>query len=332
MKRDLLFRKAYGCLVGVAIGDAMGMPTTFYTPQLIKELFGRVEGFLPAPNDHIIHRGFKAGQITDDTETTLIVARTIIEDKRVTAAGVARRLVNWAIERKLLGTDYLGPSTSKALEKLIAGVPVQEAGKFGTTNGAASRISPIGIFNVGNIEKTVEDVEQACIPTHNTNIAISAACAVACAVAEAMREGATIGSVIKAAKIGAILGERKGLTIPSASVSKRIEMAMNFVKKTKDLRKLTKQLYDYIGCGFASNESVPTSIALFAACKGEPMKAIIAGANIGGDTDTIASIAGGICGAYKGIESFPRDLIDKIEGVNNLNLSKIAEELLNAMG
>jgi ADP-ribosylglycohydrolase len=329
MEKELLFRKAYGCLAGVAIGDAMGMPTTLYTPKQIKGRFGRVRDFFPAPEDHIIHKGMKAGQITDDTETTLIIARTIIEDKRVTSTGVARRLVEWAVERKVVGTDYLGPSTSRAIEKLISGTDPREAGKLGMTNGAASRISPIGIFNSGNFEGAVEDTEQACIPTHNTSVAISAACAVACAIAEASRKGATVDSIVKAAKVGAIKGEEKGLPIPSASVGKRIEMAVNFVKKTKNLQKVSRYLYEFIGCGVASNESVPTSIALFVAAKGEPMKAIIAGANIGGDTDTIASIVGGICGAYKGIEAFPKGLLDKIEEVNHLSIEKVAEDLVS---
>jgi ADP-ribosylglycohydrolase len=328
LKDHLSVENVYGCLAGVAIGDAMGMPTSLYTPRQIRSKFGTVRNFLPAPRGHIIHDGMRAGQVTDDTETTLIVARTILEDGKVTARGVAKRLVKWAVERKLLGTDYLGPSTSRALEKLIAGADPEEAGRVGMTDGAASRVSPIGIFDFKNITKVVDDVEKACIPTHNTSVAISAATAVACAVAEGLHEKATVSSVIKAARTGSLIGEKRGLPIPSASVAKRIQIAIKFIDSTKSLQKISRYLYDFIGCGVASNESVPTSLALFAATEGDPMKAIFAGANIGGDTDTIASMVGGISGAYSGIEAFPRNLVRKVEEANNMNLQEIARKLV----
>ena len=66
-----------GCLFGVAVGDALGMPTEGYTAQEIREKFGLVREMLPAPEGHF-HSGLLAGQFTDDTEETLLLAESII--------------------------------------------------------------------------------------------------------------------------------------------------------------------------------------------------------------------------------------------------------------
>jgi ADP-ribosylglycohydrolase len=58
------------------------------------------------------------------------------------------------------------------------------------------------------------------------------------------------------------------------------------------------------------------------------MTAIFAGVNIGGDTDTIAGIAGGICGALRGVESLNEKLVREVERVNGLNFASVAEKLV----
>ncbi|MDD4093365.1 MAG: ADP-ribosylglycohydrolase family protein, partial [Methanothrix sp.] len=67
-----------GCLFGVAAGDALGMPTEGYTAQEIQSKFGLVRDMLPAPAGHF-HTGLSAGQFTDDTEETLLLAESLIE-------------------------------------------------------------------------------------------------------------------------------------------------------------------------------------------------------------------------------------------------------------
>lgn len=321
--------KVYGCLYGVAIGDAMGMPTTFYTPSEIRKKFGFVEEFLDAPLGHPIHNEYVAGQVTDDTELTVIVANTIIEDKEVNSQSIARGILKWAIERNAFESQTLGPSTSRALKSIMEGRDIVEAGKLGTTNGASMRISPVAIFNTWSLyEKIVEDVEKACIPTHGTNIAISAASAVACAIVEGLRGNTEIDQVIEAARQGARLGSTRGFPYPAASVEKRIELALEIIGKSEGGFKAALALYDYIGAGVESNEAVPTALGLFYIAKGDPMTAIKYAVNMGGDADTIASITGAICGAFKGIKAFPNNFIEKIEEVNKLNLTKIADRII----
>jgi ADP-ribosylglycohydrolase len=87
-------------------------------------------------------------------------------------------------------------------------------------------------------------------------------------------------------------------------------------------------LYTKIGADIASSDSIPTAIGLFAAGQGDPMATITLTANMGGDTDTIGAMAGGIAGAFTGIEAFPKPIIDTVEKVNHLDLKDKSRRLM----
>lgn len=74
-------------------------------------------------------------------------------------------------------------------------------------------------------------------------------------------------------------------------------------------------------------ELVPTAFGILKAAEGEPMRSIIAAVNIGGDTDTLAAIIGGITGAMYGPGIFPPEIVSHVEKINNLDLGKIATGL-----
>ena len=82
-----------GCLIGVAAGDAMGMPSSMMSPEKIRRIFGKIDSFLPAPEGHVIHGGMKAGEITDDTLQTLLIADSIIANKGVEPEDIGKRLI-----------------------------------------------------------------------------------------------------------------------------------------------------------------------------------------------------------------------------------------------
>jgi ADP-ribosylglycohydrolase len=328
MDPEHLRDRFYGCLAGVAVGDAMGMPTAGYTPEEIAERFGVVEGFLDAPEDHPFHRGLRRGEVTDDTELTLLVVDMILRDKEVSAEGMARRLTRWAEEREVLDTDLIGPSTRSALRELMAGGDPREAGRRGTTNGAAMKIAPIGLLHKGEPETVVDDVVEVCLPTHGTSVAISAASAIAGAVAEAINPSGGLETVLEAAVRCADLGELRGRKVAYPSIGRRIEFALELIEGLQPPR-AAKTLYRCIGADMSCHTSIPTAIALFSAAQGDPMKAILSAVNIGGDTDTIASMTGAIAGAYSGIEVFPEEAINLVEEMNDIRLAEIAWALVD---
>ncbi|MGI9951694.1 ADP-ribosylglycohydrolase family protein [Moorellaceae bacterium AZ2] len=330
MNRQSFLEKAYGCLMGVACGDAMGMPTSFLTPEEIRSLFGKIEEFVDAPAGHRYHAGLKRGQVTDDTEQTVHLAKAILRVQRVDPGVVADELLQWLQEIGGLESNKVGPSSRVALGRLLRGEPVELAGKDGYTNGAAMRIAPVGIINGGMFDECqlLEDVVNACLPTHGTGVAISGAAAVAFAISACFEEGCCIRSIVDRAVAGAVLGRSRGFPYPAASVAARINLALRIIESDLESRAIT-DIYEVIGSGEYTTEAVPAAIAIFALAGGDPQNAILMAANLGGDCDTVGAIAGAIAGAYAGIKAFPPQWIEIVEEVNKLRLADIAEGLTN---
>ena len=324
-------KKVQGCIAGVAIGDAMGMPASSYLPEEIKQRYGVIDRLLDAPPGHPYHDGFKKGRITDDTELTMIVIDMLLVDGEPTPEGMAKRILKWAEENRLLESGVIGPSTRRAIIGLMEGKDPRETGRYGTTNGAPMKISPIGVINVGNREKLLDDVEKVCLPSHGTSVAISSACAVAGAVAEALTPDSDVDSIIKEAVLCAELGEKRGRPIACPSIPKKIQLAIQLISEEEDPLKQARILYDYIGTDVSCVSSIPSVFGVFYGAGGDPMKSVITASNLGGDTDTIASMVGGISGAYRGIDAFPLDVVKTVEDESDLDFSDIAGKLIEYM-
>ena len=331
IESETFYEQVQGCIAGVAIGDAMGMPASSYLPEQIIERYGIIDRLMDAPLGHPYHDGFRKGRITDDTELTLIVIDMLLKDGEPTSNGMAKRILRWAEENKLLESGVIGPSTRRAIIGLMEGKDPKETGKYGTTNGAPMKISPIGIINVGNRVKLLDDVEKVCMPSHWTSVAISAAAAVAGAISEALTENTSIDSVIKEAIICSELGANRGNPIACPSIPKKIQLAIQLIEKETDSMKQARTLYDIIGTDVSCVSSIPSVFGVLYGSGGDPMKAVITAANLGGDTDTIASMVGGIAGAYKGIKAFPTDIVEIVENENNIDFSDIATKLIDYM-
>src|SRR5258707_5907279 len=178
--------RALGAFYGLAIGDALGMPTESRSRQDIVSRYGDLLGaFEPGPADHPLAAGLPAGTVTDDTEQTVLLARLIVEyDGEIGPAELASRLLAWEDSMRARGSlSLLGPSTQRALGAISAGARIENAGRFGTTNGAAMRITPVGVATPSRDRDLLGDrVVAASRVTHNTGIALAGAAAVAAAV------------------------------------------------------------------------------------------------------------------------------------------------------
>ena len=140
--------RALGALYGLAIGDALGMPTQGLSRAAIVARYGLLlDGFEPGPPGHPIAAGLPAGTITDDTEQAVLLARLIVKDGGAPdPAELASQLLAWEESMRTRGSlDLLGPSTRRALDAIAAGASVEDTGRSGTTNGAAMRITPVGV-------------------------------------------------------------------------------------------------------------------------------------------------------------------------------------------
>lgn len=346
VKQDILDR-VQGALFGVAIGDSLGMPTEFLSRDQVKELYGWVDKFYQAPEWHPLN-GLPAGSITDDTEQTIAMAEMVIENRDFSTGDVVNALLKWGKSGKMdLGLDAMGPSTLGALKRLEAGENPAQTGLTGKTNGAAIRISPIAAVYPGVPPVLIEKVVELCIPTHFTDIAVSGACAVASWISAGIG-GATIEEALEAALKGAVAGreafrEKVALelegTIPwevmSAQINPYLEHRIMWaVENALDQTKSWEERYEIairtLGTSVDMIETVPVSIAVALIADGDPYKAACLGANAGGDTDSIASVASALVGAVSGTAGFPKSLIDQLQEVNDIDLESLGERLANA--
>lgn len=325
-----LHSRIFGCLAGLALGDCLGGPTEFLTRAQIKAEFGWVDHLVQAPVWHP-HHNLQAGQITDDTGQALAVAHALGADGLTTAEEVARTLLVWADQAGETLAVVIGPSTRKALDKLRKGESPRLTGQSGTTNGAAYRGVIPGLMNYAHTERILPQVAEVCLPTHGTVVAISGAAAVACAVARALSETPRLEDILEAAKSGAQAGRELGAWAWGTLLEKRIELAVRLVQENPQPEAALSALADYVGTDMLVAESVACAFGVVALADGDPMKAIQYGSNLGGDTDTIAALAGAVCGAWKGIDAIDRDMLTQVEKVNHIDLSAEAARLVGIL-
>ena len=334
---DPRFSRAYGALAGLALGDALGMPTQAMSPAQIRAVYGRITGLVDGDASQPYAPGMPAGSVTDDTEQALLVASLLVRGRGSSSGRVAldagefaHALLDWEdsmIERGSL--DLLGPSTKAALERVRAGEDPLSVGGAGTTNGAAMRVTPIGIaVSTADPEAFADAVWSSCQVTHATRQGFQSAALVAAAVSMGIDWDTPSASDMTALLWKALtyvdsLPER-GAWTPDPDVVAATRRAMQLVANpaSSSLECLVEQ----VGTSVASAQAIPMAFALLA--RDPSPRALLDAANIGGDTDTIGAIAGAILGGALGEQVLPADSLSMIEEVSHLGLPSVALELL----
>ena len=328
---------AHGALAGLALGDALGMPTQAMSPQQIRAVYGTITGLVDGDASQPYAPGMPAGSVTDDTEQALLVASLLIRGRGSSSGRVALNAVEFAhallawedsmIERGSL--DLLGPSTKAALERVRAGEDPLTVGGAGTTNGAAMRVAPIGIaVSTEDPEAFAEAVWSSCRVTHATRQGFQSAALVAAAVSMGIDTVRTPSPDLRSLLWKAVtyvdsLPER-GAWTPDPDVVAATRRAMQLVANPASSS--LECLIDQVGTSVASAHAIPMAFALLA--RDPSPQALLDAANIGGDTDTIGAIAGAILGAALGVQVLPADSLSMIEEVSHLGLSTAAGDLL----
>ena len=334
---DPRFSHAHGALAGLALGDALGMPTQAMSPEQIRAVYGRITGLVDGDASQPYAPGMPAGSVTDDTEQALLIASLLVRGRGSSSGRVALNAVEFAhallawedsmIERGSL--DLLGPSTKAALERVRAGEDPLTVGGAGTTNGAAMRVTPIGIaVSTEDPEAFAEAVWSSCRVTHATRQGFQSAALVAAAVSMGIDTVRTPSPDLRSLLWKAVtyvdsLPER-GAWTPDPDVVAATRRAMQLVANPASSS--LECLIDQVGTSVASAHAIPMAFALLA--RDPSPQALLDAANIGGDTDTIGAIAGAILGAALGVQVLPADSLSMIEEVSHLGLSSVAGDLL----
>ena len=334
-----LKERIWGSFAGLAVGDALGMPFHELTPdEITSRCGGIVTTFHPIFDDEFIHLDYKPAQITDDTNLSIVTAKAILKYQGdLSTEQFVLELADWVKNNQAVwqhGGVY-GPSTKAAFNEYLDG-------KFdgylqrkrwwcyqGTSNGAIMRVSPAGWAHPGNWQKAVELACKVILPTHPTDVALSAASGQAAAVSQALTPAATVGSIIDAALEGTRLGEEIGKKLARETSHRyplpNLEIALELAEKAKDPFEAGHLIRRCIGSHLHVAETLATAMGIFYAAKGDLQSSIIAAVNNGGDTDTIASIVGALAGALNGIQVVPKEWVNTVEAFNQLDFEQMAE-------
>ena len=309
-----------GCLKGIATGDAIGKQTeTLEHDDVLRWYPHGVRGFEGIPGSVIpryvgnAKHEWRIGETTDDTEMTVAVARAILTDRSVSHASVGRELLRC--------TKCLHPGLKSLWEFHQAADPARIARNHDGC-GAAIRVAPVGIFYTSHrAEELLNGAREASVSTHGGSLAIAAAAATAAAVSAAI-DGASPHDVLELAECAAAEAERRWRGPTSPAFADAVRTVHH------DLQHLPALRAAEIAARCFPNQPltiVPLALGLATLMESAEDAALLA-ANIGGDSDSVASIAGGILGAM-----YPITVNDHwyaiVERVNDHDLVAVANEI-----
>lgn len=280
--------RAAGCLLGLAIGDAIGTTLEFKkrdSYQHLTDMLGGGPFHLPV------------GVWTDDTSMALALAESLIasRDKGLDfdASDLMDRFVSWWREGEYSATGEcfdIGITTSSALGRYKAsGDPFAgDPDPHSAGNGSLMRLAPVALAGVHWSSERAAEI--ACLQSRTTHAA--AACLDACAAYALMLRAAITGANLEEA-IYAGQG-RFGTTIGAI-------VEGSWRVKSRD---------QISSSGYVAHS---LEAALWCVSQtGNYRDAILLAANLGDDADTTAAITGQLAGALYGRASLPVEWLAKL--------------------
>ncbi len=228
------------------------------------------------------------GTYTDDTQMAIAVCESLLRCDRVDEDDLAA-----TIAAAFDPDRGYGAGTTTVVRLWREGVPVAEAagtlfaGEGSAANGAAMRVAPVGLRFAHDHDRCVAEARRQARLTHAHPFGVDGAAAQAAAVAAAARGVDHVAAALAAAETAALrepLRRAAGMAWREAGV---------------------------LGATAAAHESVPA--ALLAATAPTFEQALTAAVRCGGDTDTVAAMAGAVAGARLGVEAIPPRWLDALE-------------------
>jgi len=341
-----LLDRSIGCLVGAAVGDALGGATETALPHEIRARYGGwVTGVVPPFHENWAtgrpmapyHKG--DGHITDDTLLTHALVRVYAKKRdHLDAFDVAETLVPDLIEQVVYIPDMereavvfhrLAAAERWLVTRLYhAHADPREAGVGNICNcGAAMYMAPVGIVNAGDPAGAyAEAVEIA--GAHQHSYGREAAAVFAAAVATAMAPGATVEDVVAACLSLARDGTRAAIEAVTVA-AKRFD---NWREAIAPLREAVSP-FDTVGEEYRSPglgarrpsrlhsiEELPVALGMLVVARGSYVDSVLGATNYGRDADSTATMAGAISGALAGASVVPAAWASAVSEASRLDL------------
>jgi poly(ADP-ribose) glycohydrolase ARH3 len=295
----------HGCLLGLAVGDGLGAYFEGQWSESIAQQYRSPRELIDSPPGQLLY--------TDDTQMMIGIAETLVAHRQIEEHHLCQRFATNYERRR----GY-GRGARLILEAIIDGFDHKQlaadtfpGGSFG--NGAAMRVAPVGLMFRDDHTLLWRQAHLSALPTHTHPLGIEGAQVLALAVALA----SAMQNFDREAYFNALQSRctRPEYAEPLARASR--------IRESAELAQF--------GNGIEATASVVTAIATFALSPNDYENTIGTAILLGGDTDTIAAMAGAISGAHLGVQAIPRHLLDLLEDGHHGRsyLESLARQLFN---
>jgi ADP-ribosyl-[dinitrogen reductase] hydrolase len=288
-----LYSRILGCLLGTAVGDAVGLRREGLSSRRAMRLYGG----LPLEPSLIFGRGF----CSDDTEHTVMVGRALAQSGG-NSSGFERLLAQQLKKWLLTAPAGIGLSTLRACIRLVLGFGSKRSGVYSAGNGPAMRSALIGVCATSERQLT-EIVAASTRLTHTDPRADEGAHLVARAARLGLEEsGIEPIQFLFAAASTATDSELRTILGAAAQALADGKTSSDFAKS----QGWSRGISGYV------NHTVPAALYCWARWPNDFRRCVEDAVLLGGDTDTVGAIAGGVCGANLGNDAIPRSWIERL--------------------
>lgn len=325
---DVLRSRFRGALVGQAVGDACGFPLEGLPPARCRERAEQaVRGELARSE-----AGFAFGQVTDDTQMALAIARSLAERGAADPQDIAERFGALWSEGRIVGQ---GLACRTAVLRILDGAGWDQAGapEGRAGNGAAMRTAPVGLFFYQDIPQLDEAADRIARITHRDLRARAGAVAVSRAVAHLVQGGEAAPPALVEAVCPGVERLHPLFAGLIAELPARMQAQPDETVAWLTTAGFTDGGTD--GWEGVTPYVIPTVLAAFHALLRHPedfreaLRFVIA---CGGDVDTTGAITGALAGGHLGLEAVPEDLAHRVNDrgrAGHDELCNLADRLQN---
>ncbi|GGZ67467.1 ADP-ribosylglycohydrolase family protein [Streptomyces echinoruber] len=337
-----------GCLLGGALGDALGCPVEFHSLDRIRAEHGPRGVTGPVPDGTGV-----VGRISDDTQMTLFTAEAVRQaherERLKGIGGAAPRLVRWAYQRWLetqrrpapdpaapMPPEYEGPVGRLVTEPwlyargapgnaCLSGLardfvpdPAAELGPPGPVNpgskgcGAVMRSAPFGPA-LAPVEHAFGLAARCARTTHGHPTGSYAAGALAAIVSHLVDGESVEGAVLRTQRLPA---RHPGHEETTAALQRALDLAAEGAPDAEKVERL--------GAGWVAEEAL--AIGVYCALAADRVTdALLPAVNHSGDSDSTGSVCGTILGARWGDHGLPHEWLERVEGRDTI--ASVADDL-----
>lgn len=326
---ERIYQAARQILPAIAYGDAACLPVEGKPAEYIRERYGRITE-LQAPSDHPFFPGSARGTVSDDTQLSLAVAESLIRTGGFSLKSLAAGHVAAYRQAPRIAEGVpcgWGGSTVKAVERIISGVSPRESGeKVKAGNGVIMKMAPLVVWQVlGEVDGRTRRGQYDLLTNMTHNSEIARICTrLHGEVLSALLEGRTVSEA----------ADRFIQTLAVNDFSKESELLHRAVYHPCQTGEELAERYaagksgtDY---GFYVPETLAMAYDIFLGVSGDMQAAVYRAVNLGGDSDSTASIVAAMIacqsgGAYKE----PPDM-ESVQGIEQLRTvsTQLAEAAL----